>query len=59
MRCLLFSTKPYDRAAFTATDQRGHTLFFQPSALHLDTAALADGFPAVCLLSTIALTARC
>lgn len=49
MRCLFFSTKPYDHAAFTTTDQRGHTLVFQPSSLNQDTAALAIGFPAVCL----------
>jgi D-lactate dehydrogenase len=49
MRCLLFSTKPYDQASFAAIDPRGHDLVFQPSALTASTVALAAGFPAVCL----------
>ncbi len=49
MRCLMFSTKPYDQAAFAAADARGHELSFQPFALSTGTAALATGFQTVCL----------
>jgi D-lactate dehydrogenase len=49
MRCLFFSTKPYDQASFGAIAHRGHDLAFQSSALTASTVALAAGFPAICL----------
>jgi D-lactate dehydrogenase len=49
MRCLMFSAKAYDRTSFAAADGCGHEMVFQPSALGPATAALAEGFPAVCL----------
>jgi len=49
MRCLLFSTKPYDQASFGAVTGHGHDLVFQPATLSPTTVALANGFPAVCL----------
>lgn len=49
MRCLFFSAKPYDQAAFAAVTGHGHDLVFQPVTLSPTTVALAKGFPAVCL----------
>ena len=50
MRVALFSTKPYDRRSFLARNAEfGHELHFLEPRLGPETAALAAGFPAVCL----------
>lgn len=50
MKIACFSTKPYDQQSFTATNQaHGHDLAFFEPRLTPDTAALAAGFPAVCV----------
>lgn len=50
MRVAVFSTKPYDRAALGAANADGrHELVFHEAHLSAETAALADGFPAVCV----------
>ncbi len=50
MNTALFSTKPYERDAFDATNVRyGHHLHYLEPRLGPDTAALAAGFPAVCV----------
>lgn len=49
MNIAFFGTRSYDRAAFDAANAGcAHTIrYFEPS-LTIDTAPLADGFPAVC-----------
>jgi len=50
MKIAFFSTKPYDQSSFqTANQQYGHELVFFEPRLTLSTAALAQGFPAVCV----------
>jgi len=50
MRVAMFSTKPYDRRSFEERNGRGHHDFaWLEPRLSLETAALADGFDAVCL----------
>jgi D-lactate dehydrogenase len=50
MKVAFFSTKPYDQKSFEATNQGiGHDLTFFESRLNPKTAALAEGFPAVCV----------
>lgn len=48
MRIAIFGTKGYDRRFLTAAN-RGHDLHFLEPRLDVDTAALADGFDAVCV----------
>lgn len=47
MRVAVFSTKPYDQEYFEQANG-GHELVFLEARLRADTAALADGFEAVC-----------
>ena len=49
MRCVVFSSKPYDLTSFHGITGHGHELVFQTPSLSLATAPLAKGFPAVCL----------
>lgn len=50
MRIAVFSAKPYDRQFLNdANKHRGHELTFFEPRLNPDTAALAKGFPAVCV----------
>ncbi|MEM0980500.1 MAG: 2-hydroxyacid dehydrogenase, partial [Cyanobacteria bacterium P01_H01_bin.58] len=50
MKTAFFSTKPYDQRSFTAANQSyGHELVFFEPRLTLKTAALAVGFPSVCV----------
>ena len=50
MRVAMFSTQPYDRRSFDARNAaHGHELHYWEPRLGADTAALARGFPAVCL----------
>jgi D-lactate dehydrogenase len=50
MRIALFSTKPYEREFFTVANREyGHDLVFLEPRLTVDTALLAEGFPAVCI----------
>jgi D-lactate dehydrogenase len=49
MRLVLFSTRPHDRASFSAANARAmHDVTFLEPRLTEQTARLADGFPAVC-----------
>lgn len=49
MQVACFSTKPYDRKSFQSINVTyGHDLVFFEPRLTPDTAALAQGFPAVC-----------
>jgi len=49
VKLVLFSAKPYERDAFeSANREHGHDLHFLEARLTGDTAALADGSPAVC-----------
>jgi len=49
MKIAVFSTKPYDRIALDAANERhGHELVYLEPRLTPPTAALADGFEAVC-----------
>ena len=49
MRCVVFSTKPYDQASFDRVAEHGHELFYHSVGLSLATVPLAAGFPAVCI----------
>ncbi len=50
MRVAMFSSKAYDRRSFDARNAAfGHELHFFEPRLGPDTAALARGFPAICL----------
>ncbi len=50
MKVAFFSTKPYDQQCFEATNKAfNHDLSFFESRLNSTTAALAEGFPAVCV----------
>ena len=50
MKVAFFSAKPYDRVSFKAVNDRyGHELVFFEPRLTSDTAALAEGFQAVCV----------
>jgi D-lactate dehydrogenase len=50
MRVVMFSTQPYDRRSFEAANGPfDHHLHYREPRLGRDTAALAQGFPAVCL----------
>jgi D-lactate dehydrogenase len=50
MKVAFFSTKPYDQQCFEATNEDfGHDLVFFEPRLNSKTAALAEGFPAVCV----------
>lgn len=50
MRVAMFGTKPYDRRSFEARGQGlGHLFHYFEPRLGQETAALAAGFPAVCL----------
>ncbi len=50
MRLALFSPKAYDRASFEAANRKhGHEISFLEPRLTVETAALARGFPAVCV----------
>ncbi|MEO1093764.1 MAG: 2-hydroxyacid dehydrogenase [Cyanobacteria bacterium J06638_28] len=50
MKTAFFSTKPYDQRSFTTANQSyKHDLVFLEPRLTLKTAALAVGFPAVCI----------
>lgn len=49
MRIAVYSTKPYDRKALEAANERhGHELTFLEARLQENTASLADGHDAVC-----------
>lgn len=49
MKTVCFSTKPYDRAFFTSANQEyGHVLDFLEPHLDKHTAALSEGYEAVC-----------
>lgn len=49
MRVVVFSSKPHDVEFLSAANERvGHELAFLEPRLTLETAPLADGFPAVC-----------
>ncbi len=49
MRVVVFSSKPHDAEFLAAANARvGHELSFLEPRLTLETAPLADGFPAVC-----------
>lgn len=49
MRVAIFGTKPYDRQFLTAANAaHDHELHFFEPRLDITTAALADGFPAIC-----------
>jgi D-lactate dehydrogenase len=49
MKVVFFSAKAYDRASFTAANERhGHHLVFRETRLEPETAALAVGAPVVC-----------
>lgn len=49
MRVAVFSTKPYDRTFLDrANAAHGHQLVYLDARLAVETAALAEGFPAVC-----------
>lgn len=49
MKTAVFSTKPYDRQYLAAANAQGrHELHFLEPRLTLETARLAEGFPAVC-----------
>ena len=50
MKVAFFSTKTYEHAAFDAANgEYGHAFTFLEPRLTAPTAALADGFPAVCI----------
>lgn len=50
MKIAFFSTKPYDQSSFqTANNKYGHELVFFEPRLTPSTAALAQGFPTVCV----------
>ena len=50
MKVAVFSTKPYDRAFFSAGNQQyGHELHFFNPNLDSQTVKLASGFPAICV----------
>ena len=50
MRVAVFNTKRYDRTFFEAANAaHGHDLVFLEPRLTRETAALAAGFPAVCV----------
>ncbi|NCJ05760.1 2-hydroxyacid dehydrogenase [Synechococcales cyanobacterium C] len=50
MKVAIFSTKPYDQRFLEAANHRfGHELVFLEARLTAKTAALAAGFPAVCV----------
>lgn len=50
MKIAVFSAKPYDRTFLEETNQQhGHELVFLEPHLNRETAALAKGFPAVCI----------
>lgn len=50
MKIAVFSTKTYTKAYFDdAAKQYGHELVYFEPRLHIDTASLADGQPAVCI----------
>ena len=50
MKVAFFSTKPYDKQTFsTVSESHRHELTFFEPRLNLATAALAKGFPAVCI----------
>lgn len=50
MKVAVFSTKPYDVDFLEAANgQHGHDLTFMEPRLTAETAALAEGFPAVCV----------
>lgn len=50
MKVAVFSTKPYDRASLSSTNESyGHDLTFFEPRLTPSTVKLAEGFPAVCV----------
>lgn len=50
MRVAMFSAKPYDRRSFEERNApHGHEITYLEPRLSAQTAALAHGFPAVCL----------
>lgn len=50
MKVAVFSTKSYDRRFLEAANEKyGHDLVFFEPRLHLETSALAVGFPVVCI----------
>lgn len=50
MKIAFFNTKRYDERSFTETNTNfGHELTFFEPRLTLETAALASGFPAICI----------
>jgi D-lactate dehydrogenase len=48
MRCLVTSSRPYDRDFLTAANASRHDLVFIETPLRRETAEFAKGFPAVC-----------
>src|SRR5215212_8954715 len=59
VRVAVFSTKPYDRTFLERANARhGHDLIFFEPRLTQETAALAAGFPAVCVFVNDFLDAR-
>lgn len=48
MRIAIFSTKSYDREFLEAANALRHELQFLEPRLSLETAAIAEGFPAIC-----------
>lgn len=50
MKIAFFNTKPYDKQSFETANQAHHHIFtFLEPRLNPETAALAQGFPAVCV----------
>ncbi len=49
MRCIMYSTKPYDQVSFDAVAGHGHEVVYQMAGLTAATAPLAAGFAAVCI----------
>lgn len=59
MRVAVFSTKPYDRSFLDrANGQFGHELTYFEPHLRIETASLAEGFPAVCVFVNDTLDAQ-
>ncbi len=51
MRLAIFSAKAYDRRSFDAANVYAHDLVYLEERLHAGTAALADGFEAICVFA--------
>lgn len=58
MRCLVTSARPYDREFLDKANAGRHDLVFVETMLNLDTAFIAQGYPAVCPFVDDTLDAR-